>query len=73
MYVVAGLPLHCLRAVSNKCGIAIKPETVLDSISSLEPAVDSIDHKQGCQMAAFQTNSGKFWRALQCKMLVYIF
>jgi hypothetical protein len=26
--------------------------------------------KQGCQMACFQTNLGKFWRVLQWKMLV---
>jgi hypothetical protein len=29
---------------------------------------------QGCQVVYFQTkipNSGKFWRALECKMLVY--
>jgi hypothetical protein len=31
--------------------------------------------KQGCQMAYFQTkniNLGKFWRVLQCKILVYL-
>jgi hypothetical protein len=41
-----------------------------------EIRLQGLDARQGCQMVSFQTkntNLGKFWRARDWKMLIYIF
>jgi hypothetical protein len=44
--------------------------------ATLKKTWEDARHDQGCQMVCFQTknaNLDKFWRALQWKMLVYVF